>query len=71
LATLVFPNGPIANGSLSTGFSDTPSWRYRKLAATYDIDPETTIYIGGIFEKVAGTGITDYRHMIRAGDATT
>jgi RHS repeat-associated protein len=49
-------------------FSYTPDRRYWKQSSKYVNGEATTIYIGGLFEKVTtpATG-TDFRHYIRAG----
>ena len=59
----------ITNGSQSSSFFYTPDRRFWKQTAQYSGGPETTIYIGGLLEKVSGTTTTDYVHRIRAGSA--
>jgi len=54
-------------------FSYTPDRQYWKQEAYYtggSGGAATTIYVGGILEKVTTTAGTDYRHMIRAGNST-
>jgi RHS repeat-associated protein len=57
----------VTNGTASSAFSYTPDRRYWQQAAQYSGGPETTIYIGGLFEKVTTSATTDYHHLIRAG----
>jgi YD repeat-containing protein len=49
----------ITNGSLSTTFAYTPGRQYWKQTAAYANGPETSIYIGGLREKVSGATFTD------------
>ncbi len=60
----------ITNGSIYSQFSYTPDRRYWRQIANYSNGVETTIYVGGLLEKVTGNGVTEYRHMMRAGSAT-
>lgn len=60
----------ITNGTLSSTFSYKPDRGYWKQIANYASGSETTVYVGGLLEKVTSSGGTDYRHMIRAGSAT-
>jgi RHS repeat-associated protein len=60
----------ITSGALSSVFSYTPDRQYWKQVATYVNGTATTIYVGGILEKVTTSGGTDYRHMIRSGGST-
>jgi RHS repeat-associated protein len=60
----------ITNGSDSSSFSYTPSRQYWRQISNYTSGgAATTIYVGGILEKVTTSSGTDYRHMIRAGNA--
>ncbi|TAK52188.1 MAG: RHS repeat-associated core domain-containing protein [Gammaproteobacteria bacterium] len=43
--------------------------RYKQTAVTAGVT-ETTIYIGGILEKVTRSGVTEYRHRIEGGNGT-
>ena len=43
--------------------------RYRQAAVTAGVT-ETTIYIGGMLEKVTRSGVTEYRHLIEGGNGT-
>ena len=61
----------ITNGSNVSTFSYTPDRQYWKQQSTYTVGGESTsIYIGGLLEKVTTGTTTDYRHMIRAGNST-
>lgn len=60
----------ITNGSIYSQFSYTPDRRYWRQIANYSNGTETTIYVGGLLEKVTGNGVTEYRHMMQAGTAT-
>lgn len=60
----------ISNAGLTSDFNYTPDRQYFKQVATFSTGTATTIYIGGILEKVTTTAGTDYRHMIRAGGST-
>jgi RHS repeat-associated protein len=58
----------IANGTDTAAFSYTPDRQYWKQISNYTSGgAATTIYVGGILEKVTAGGFTDFRHMIRAG----
>ena len=59
----------ITNGALSTQFLYTPDRRYWRQDANYSTGSETTVYIGGLLEKVTSASGTQYRHMIRAGSS--
>jgi RHS repeat-associated protein len=59
----------ITAGATSSQFSYTPDRQYWKQVAQYSNGPETTIYVGGLLEKVSGSTFTEYRHMIYAGSA--
>src|SRR6202035_1431563 len=48
-------------------FSYTPDRRYWMQTAMYSGGSESTVYIGGLFEKVYNSTFTDYHHLIRAG----
>jgi RHS repeat-associated protein len=60
----------VTNGGIYSQFAYTPDRRYWRQVAQYSNGPETTIYIGGLLEKVTGSTSTEYRHMIGAGSAT-
>ena len=52
-------------------FSYTPDRQYWKQVSNYaSTGTATTIYVGGLLEKVTTSAGTDYRHMIRAGSST-
>jgi RHS repeat-associated protein len=54
-----------------SAFSYTPDRRYWRQISNYmSGGSATTIYVGGILEKVSTSGGTDFRHMIRAGGST-
>lgn len=63
----------ITKGGLSSSFSYTPNLQYWKQDSVYSNGSSTTVYLGGLLEKVTTTSpttSTDYRHMIRAGGST-
>lgn len=61
----------IANGTDTASFSYTPDRQYWRQISNYTSGgAATTIYVGGILEKVTTSAGTDYRHMIRAGNAS-
>jgi RHS repeat-associated protein len=61
----------IANGSDTSSFSYTPDRQYWQQVSNYTSGgAATTIYVGGILEKVTTSAGTDYRHMIRARGAS-
>jgi RHS repeat-associated protein len=61
----------ITNGGNVSTFSYAPDRQYWKQQSTYAAGGESTsIYIGGILEKVTTGGNADFRHMIRAGNST-
>ncbi len=60
----------INNGSDSSTFEYGPSGQYWKQTAAYGTGPETTTYIGGLWEKVVGSTVTAYRNYIKAGGRT-
>jgi RHS repeat-associated protein len=61
----------IANGTDTASFSYTPGRQYWKQISNYTSGgAATTIYVGGLLEKVTTSSGTDYRHRIRAGSAT-
>jgi RHS repeat-associated protein len=61
----------IANGTDTATFSYTPGRQYWKQISNYTTGgAATTIYVGGILEKVTASGNTGFRHMIRAGGST-
>lgn len=59
----------ISNAGLTSDFNYTPNRKYFKQVATFSNGTATTIYVGGMLEKVTTTSGTDYRHMIRAGSS--
>src|ERR1051325_1282154 len=71
--------GPTCSGStVYSQFSYTPPRQYWKQVSNYPVDPQhptnptlaTTIYVGGLLEKVTVGTNTDYRHYIQAGSST-
>jgi RHS repeat-associated protein len=61
----------IANGSDTSSFSYTPDRQYWRQISNYtNGGAATTIYVGGLLEKVTTSAGTDYRHMVRAGSST-
>ncbi|MCC6773487.1 MAG: RHS repeat-associated core domain-containing protein [Gemmatimonadaceae bacterium] len=55
----------ITNGSISTQFFYAPDRSYWKQVAVYTGGTETTLYLGGLLEKVTrANGTTDWRHRI-------
>lgn len=61
----------IANGLDTSSFSYTPGRQYWRQVSNYTSGgAATTIYVGGILEKVTSSAGTDYRHMIRVGGST-
>ena len=55
----------ITNGSISTQFFYAPDRSYWKQVAVYAAGTETTLYLGGMLEKVTrANGTTDWRHRI-------
>jgi len=63
------PNTIVAAGQFSQ-FWYGPNRNRWKQVATYPSSTETTIYVGGILEKVTVASGTAYRHYINAGSAT-
>lgn len=64
-------SGCSGTGTNWSSFSYTPDRQYWKQQSNYvSGGSATTIYVGGILEKVTAGGTTDYRHMIRAGNST-
>lgn len=59
----------ITSSGLSSQFDYTPDRRYWQQTAQYSNGPETTIYVGGLLEKVTGSTTIEYRHYLRAGSA--
>jgi len=59
----------VTNGSVNSVFSYTPNRSYWKQVAQYTDGQATTIYVGGLLEKVTTAVGTDYKHMILAGGA--
>ena len=54
-----------------SSFSYTPDRQYWRQISNYTSGgTATTLYIGGLLEKVTTASGTDYRHMIRAGGST-
>jgi RHS repeat-associated protein len=64
------PSSIVNASKLTSSFSYTPNRQYWQQVANYTNGPETTIYIGGLLEKVSNATSTYYRHMIKAGSAT-
>jgi RHS repeat-associated protein len=60
----------IVNGSLSSQFVYGPSRNYAKQIATFSNGTSTTLYVGGLLEKVTSGGVDQYRHMIHAAGTT-
>jgi RHS repeat-associated protein len=60
----------ITEGSLYSNFDYTPMRQYWRQVANYSNGTSTTIYVGGMMQKVSSAGNVDYRHIIAAGDAT-
>jgi hypothetical protein len=61
----------ITNGTDTATFSYTPDRQYWKQVSNYTSGgTATTLYIGGLLEKVTTSTATDYRHYIRAGGST-
>jgi RHS repeat-associated protein len=56
--------------TVSSQFSYGPNRNYYKQVATYTNGTSTTVYVGGLLEKVTNAGVDEYRHYIRAGGAT-
>jgi len=63
------PQSIAGNGQTST-FEYGPSGQYWKQTATYSNGPETTLYIGGLLEKVTNSTLTSWRHHIKANGRT-
>jgi RHS repeat-associated protein len=51
-------------------FSYGPDRQYWKQESNYTDGAATTIYVGGLFEKVTAGGNIDFRHMISTGGST-
>jgi RHS repeat-associated protein len=64
------PNTINLGGSASQFFY-TPNRARWKQVANYGGATETTIYVGGILEKLTRGGVTEYRHRIPAGSSST
>ena len=61
----------ITSGSNTAAFSYTPDRQYWKQVSNYASGgAATTIYVGGLLEKVTTSAGTDFRHLIRAGGST-
>jgi RHS repeat-associated protein len=61
----------ITSGSNTAAFSYTPGRQYWQQVANYTTGgAATTIYVGGLLEKVTTSAGTDFRHMIRAGGSS-
>jgi RHS repeat-associated protein len=61
----------ITSGTNTASFSYTPDRQYWRLVSNYASGGSaTTIYVGGLLEKVTTSAGTDFRHMIRAGGST-
>jgi len=65
------PNSLTQGSSYSSQFAYTPDRRRWQQVATYGAITETTIYLGGILEKVTRGGVTEYKHYIPAGRSST
>jgi RHS repeat-associated protein len=61
------PNTISATGSNSSQFFYSPTRARWKQVASYAGTAETTIYIGGLLEKVTRSGVTSYKHLIAGG----
>lgn len=64
------PTSITAPGGISSQFSYGPSGNRWKQTATYSGGSETTVYIGGLMEKVTSGTTTYYRHYIAAGSSS-
>lgn len=51
----------IGAGVNTSAFDYTPDRQYWKQTAQYSNGPETTVYVGGLLEKVSGASVTEYR----------
>ncbi len=60
------PNS-ITSGSSSSQFFYAPDGARYKQVASYSGTTETTLYVGGLLEKMTRSGVTEYRHAILAG----
>ena len=61
----------IANGSDTSTFSYTPDRQYWRQISNYTSGgAATTIYVGGLLEKVSTSAGTDFRHVIRTGGSS-
>jgi RHS repeat-associated protein len=61
----------ITNGVNTASFSYTPDRQYWQQVSNYASGgTATTVYVGGLFEKVTTSAGTDFRHFIRAGGST-
>ena len=65
-----YPSSITVSSSESSAFAYTPDRRLWKQTAQYSNGSETTMYIGGLFEKVSNATVTDYHHLIHAGTTT-
>ncbi len=63
------PKSISGNGQSST-FEYGPDGRYWKQTATYANGPKTTLYVGGLLEKVTNNTLTSWRHHIKANGKT-
>ncbi len=61
------PNAINASGSNSSQFFYAPNRGRWKQVASYAGTAETTIYIGGLIEKVTRAGVTSWKHYIAGG----
>jgi len=61
------PNTISASGSNSSQFFYAPDRSRWKQVASYSGTNETTVYIGGLIEKVSGVSLTSWRHFISGG----
>jgi RHS repeat-associated protein len=60
----------INSGSNYSQFSYGASRNRWKQVANYAGTAETTIYVGGLLEKVTRSGVTEYKHYISGGSST-
>ncbi|MEI2423270.1 hypothetical protein V6O07_23570, partial [Arthrospira platensis SPKY2] len=59
------------SGSNSSQFFYTPDRARYKQVANYSGTTETTIYVGGLLEKLTRGALTEFRHLIQAGQEHT
>ena len=58
------------SGGATSTFEYGPQNNYWRQTAAYGPNPETTTYVGGLWEKVVGSSITAHRNYIKVGDRT-